>query len=365
MTKKENKIPGDDRLKRITDLILKYTKQEFEHREKISERGDELDAVILGLNTLGEELEASGKTIEEYKARTNSLLEIFLEYTMMNFSKKANISDKGDEIDAIALGLNTLGEEIEDLLLTEKKYIQKLEHANKELTVLSTELKRSNDELSQFAYVASHDLQEPLRMVSSYVNLLQENYKGKLDSDANDFINFAVDGSNRMRKLINGLLEYSRISRTERVLEDIDLNDVLKDVLSNLQTRIKETDAEIEYDTLPVVKADRPQMVQLFQNLLGNALKFVNGKPPEIKITFRALDKGGYEFSIKDNGIGIEPQYADRIFLIFQRLHSKQEYPGTGIGLALCKKIVERHNGKIWLYSEIGKGTTFFFTIKT
>ena len=360
----KKELPEDDRIHRIVDLLLKYARLDFGSREVVSEKGDEVDAVIVGLNTLGEELEFYGKTIEEYKERTNALLDILLGYMLMNFSKKASISDKGDEIDAIALGLNTLGEEIEQLMLTEKKYREKLEKANNELTALTTELKRSNDELSQFAYVASHDLQEPLRMVSSYVNLLKDQYKDKLDNDANEFIDFAVDGSNRMRNLIRGLLEFSRINRSEKVFEETDLNTVIFNVLKNLHTSIKETNAIIHYDVLPVIKTDNLQMEQLFQNLISNAIKFIGKEPPEIKISSQPI-AGGYLFSINDKGIGIAPQYANRIFLIFQRLHSKQEYPGTGIGLALCKKIVERHNGKIWVESEPGKGTTFFFTIKT
>ena len=226
----------------------------------------------------------------------------------------------------------------------------------------SEELARSNTELEQFAYVASHDLQEPLRMVNSYVQLLANRYKDKLDQDANDFIGFAVDGSNRMKKLIQSLLEYSRINRI-KAFETIDLNILLKDVLQDLQHRITENDAQIKIDKLPAIFGDHVLLGQLFLNLIVNTIKYRRDKNPEIHISWKKQNDE-YLFSVKDNGIGIQKEYADKIFIIFQQLHSKQKYEGTGIGLAICKKIVERHGGKIWIESVVGEGTTFYFTIK-
>ncbi|GEM_PF-1901320 len=233
--------------------------------------------------------------------------------------------------------------------------------AEEELKEKAEELRRSNQELERFAYVASHDLQEPLRMVSSYVGLLARRYKGKLDSDADEFINFAVDGATRMQRLINDLLTYSRVGTRGKEPVPTDSNEVLKRALTNLKVAIEEKNAEIECQPLPVVLADERQLEQLFQNLVGNALKFTRGKP-RVEVRAERVD-GMWRFAVKDNGIGIDPKFSEKVFEIFQRLHTREEYPGTGIGLAVCKKIVERHGGKIWFESEVGKGTTFFFTL--
>jgi PAS domain S-box-containing protein len=224
------------------------------------------------------------------------------------------------------------------------------------------ELARSNAELQQFAYVASHDLQEPLRMVISYLQLLEKRYKNQLDSTADEFIDYAVDGASRMQILINDLLSYSRVGTRAQPFKLVDCNDILARAIANLKVAISDRHAEITYDSLPEIYADATQMTQLFQNLLGNAIKFSNGKTPQIHVGVDYFS-GHWQFWVRDNGIGIESQYAERIFLIFQRLHSRQKYPGTGIGLAICKKIVERHGGNLWLESELGKGSTFYFTI--
>jgi len=224
------------------------------------------------------------------------------------------------------------------------------------------DLERSNRELEQFAYVASHDLQEPLRMVASFTQLLGQRYGGKLDKDADDFIRYAVDGANRMLALINDLLSYSRISTRGKVFEPTDTEAVLARVHANLLAMIEETGTILVHDPLPTVKADETQMVQLFQNLVQNAIKFRRDEAPRIHV---AAQREGDEwvFSVRDNGIGIDAQYFDRIFVIFQRLHGKEEYPGTGIGLAVCKRIVERHAGRVWVESQPGQGSVFYFTL--
>jgi PAS domain S-box-containing protein len=230
------------------------------------------------------------------------------------------------------------------------------------LRVKTEELARSNRDLEQFAYVASHDLQEPLRMVTSYVQLLARRYNGKLGSDADEFINFAMDGSIRMRKLINDLLTYSRVKTQGRALEPTDCETVLNQSLDNLKVAIEENKALVTHDSLPKVMADSPQLVELFQNLIGNAIKFRGSEPPRIHVS-AGRNGNGWIFSVRDNGIGIAPEYSKRIFIIFQRLHSREKYAGTGIGLAICQKIVERHGGRIWVESEVGKGATFYFTL--
>jgi PAS domain S-box-containing protein len=223
-------------------------------------------------------------------------------------------------------------------------------------------LKQSNAELEQFAYVASHDLQEPLRMVASYVQLLERRYKGKLDSDADEFIAYAVDGANRMRGLIDDLLTYSRVGRLGKPFEPTNLETTLDIVLMNLKASIQESHANVTHDKLPVLNADGGQLVQLFQNLIGNAIKFHGEEAPCVHLSVK--DRGAeFQFAVRDNGIGIDPQYFDRLFRIFQRLHTREEYPGSGIGLAVCKKIVERHGGRIWIESRVGKGSTIYFTL--
>jgi PAS domain S-box-containing protein len=223
------------------------------------------------------------------------------------------------------------------------------------------ELLRSNAELEQFAYVASHDLQEPLRMVTSYLQLLERRYKNQLDTDADEFIDYAVDGAIRMQALINDLLSLSRVSTRGQPFEQIDSTISLKRAIANLQFVIEESQAVVVYDRLPQVMADLTQLTQVFQNLITNAIKFQGQSPANISVKVERSDQN-WLFSVCDNGIGIEAQYHDRIFVIFQRLHSRGQYPGTGIGLAICKKIVERHGGQIWVESS-GPGSTFYFTL--
>ncbi len=240
--------------------------------------------------------------------------------------------------------------------------INERKEAEAKLRQTMLELERSNFELQQFVNVASHDLQEPLRMVTSFLQLLQRRYYGRIAPDANDFIMFAVDGAVRMRALIDALLEYSRVNTQGRKLVPTDCNAVFLQVLANLQTAIDESGAEITYDLLPTVMADSVQLVQLFQNLLKNAIKFQRVAPPLIHVSSELRDEE-WVFSVKDNGIGIEPEYFNRIFEMFQRLHARNAYPGTGIGLAICKKIVERHGGRLWVESELAEGSTFYFTM--
>jgi PAS domain S-box-containing protein len=223
-------------------------------------------------------------------------------------------------------------------------------------------LKTSNLELQQFAYVASHDLQEPLRMVSSYLQLIETRYKDKLDDDAREFIHFAVDGANRMKRLIQDLLAYSRVEKRRGQFAQVDMNEVIAQITTDMALTIEETGTTLRVDPLPTLTADRNQMVQLLQNLIANAIKFRGERPPEITIRVVKVPNA-WRFSVQDNGIGIDPQYHERIFVIFQRLHGHGKYPGTGIGLAICKRVVERHGGKIRVESTPGEGTTFIFTI--
>ena len=225
------------------------------------------------------------------------------------------------------------------------------------------ELNRSNKELEQFAYVVSHDLREPLRMVTSFAQSLEKRYKEKLDKTADEYINFIVDGAARMQRLIDDILLYSRVSTRAKPFEPVEMENILMTVLSNLSVAIDEAKADITSDLLPAINADTSQMGQVLQNLIANAIKFSKpGERPAVHISARKENKE-WVFSVKDNGIGIDPELFGRLFVLFQRLHTQDQYPGTGIGLAVTKKIVERHGGRIWIDSKPGEGATFFFSI--
>ncbi len=230
------------------------------------------------------------------------------------------------------------------------------------LRIMNEKLKKSNEELEQFAYIASHDLQEPIRMISNFSEILRQDYYEKLDQDAREYIDTIIDGSERMSEIVADLLEYSRIEKKKRPFDNIDLNEVLNKVIKNLDTLIKSKKAQIIHDDLPTIFADKVQIILVLQNLLSNAIKFVKDKTPVIYIKSKSL-KNKWIISVRDNGIGISKTYHDKIFEMFRRLHTKDEYPGTGIGLTSCKKIIDRHNGDIWLESELGKGSTFYFSI--
>jgi len=235
-----------------------------------------------------------------------------------------------------------------------------------ELEARGAALERSNAELEQFAYVASHDLQEPLRMVASYTQLLQRRYEGKLDAQADKYIHFAVDGAQRMQTLINDLLALSRVGTQGKPFAPTDVGAVVGRALRWLGTSLEESGGEIDVGELPTVLADAGQLEQVFQNLLANALKFRRpGTPPHVRVTAVPNGSHGSEwrFAVRDNGIGFEPQFAEQIFVVFQRLHTRAEYPGTGVGLAICKKVVERHGGRIWAESAPNEGATFYFTL--
>jgi PAS domain S-box-containing protein len=248
--------------------------------------------------------------------------------------------------------------------ITERKAAEaELRRAHDELARKAEELERSNAELGQFAYVASHDLQEPLRMVSSYTQLLVRRYGERFDGDAKEFMAYVVDGAARMKQLIEDLLAYSRVGTRSREFHPVVVETSLRRAIGNLRAAIEEAGAAVSYDALPTIEADDLQLTQLFQNLIGNALKFRSASVPRVHILAKEAEHE-WEFAVQDNGIGIEPQYFERIFMVFQRLHNKGEYPGTGIGLAICKKVVERHGGRMWVESRLGAGATFHFTLR-
>jgi PAS domain S-box-containing protein len=312
---------------RVNQALAAANKEMAFQIEEKGKRADELAVIVDERTTANVELAFQ---VEEKSKRAEELAVINGERTVANVELAFQVGEKGKRAE--------------------------------ELAVINVELTRSNAELEQFAYVATHDLQEPLRAVASCVQLLQKRYEGRLDDRADEFITHAVDGTKRMQTLINDLLAYSRISTHAQVFASTSCEVVLREALANLTVAIEESGAMVTHDTLPTVSGDATQLTQLFQNLIGNALKFRGERPPKIHIG--AVHRNGeWRFSVADNGIGMEPQYFERVFLVFQRLHTRKEYQGTGIGLAICKKVVERHGGCIWAESEFGHGSSFCFTI--
>jgi PAS domain S-box-containing protein len=242
--------------------------------------------------------------------------------------------------------------------------IAERKQAEQTLRSQAEELARTNVDLEEFAYVASHDLQEPLRMVSLYTQFLAKRYQGRLDAEADEFIGYVVEGAKRMHQLINDLLAFARLGSQGQNFKLTDCEAVLEQAQSNLQIALKESGAKLTHDPLPKLMADPSQLSQLFQNLLDNAVKFRSEKPLQVHVSARR-EQEDWLFSVCDNGIGIDPQYTERIFALFRRLHGDGHYPGTGIGLAICKRIVERHGGRIWVKSQLGQGATFYFTLST
>jgi light-regulated signal transduction histidine kinase (bacteriophytochrome) len=267
----------------------------------------------------------------------------------------ADVVGLADDVDSMRVRILADLEEVE-------RSRRRLEEQARELQVKARDLERSNAELEQFAYVASHDLQEPLRKVASFCQLLQRRYEGQLDERADQYIEFAVDGAKRMQSLITDLLAFSRVGRSGTEMVEVELATVVDTALANLTRRVEDTDARIDVGPLPTIEGEPVLLTAVFQNLVGNALKFHGEEPPVVRVR---AERTGSEWTIscEDEGIGIDAQYADRIFAIFQRLHPKETYEGTGIGLALCRKIVEHHGGRIWLDTQAERGTTFRFTL--
>ncbi len=333
-----------------------------------------LDGTILDCNAAAEEI--SGIKKEDLINKSFMELSLFNKEEMLRLIELFPKALTGEFRDTVDVSIQSCGEkrwvEVFPALLWRNNEVDALQlivrditerkQAEEKLMKTMVELKRTNTDLEQFIKVAYHDLQEPLRMVSSYVQLLERRYKGKLDRDADDFIRYAVEGVNRMHSLINDLLTYSNVDTCGKPFKPVDCTEVLNHAVGSLQKAIERSRAVITHDPLPTIIADDLQFVKLSQNLLSNAIKFHGEEPPRIHVSAEQK-KNEWLFSVHDNGIGIDPEFTDRIFTIFQRLHGMSEYPGTGIGLAICKKIVERHGGRIWVESEPGKGSTFYFTI--
>lgn len=334
---------------------------------------DYAKAILNILDDFGAEKDRFGGT---QKAILNILDDFGLEKTRLEGTQKAMLNildDVGDEKTRLEETQRAMLNLLDDFDAEKSKVeaangelrreIDERLDAERELREKTDALARSNADLEQFAYVASHDLQEPLRMVSSYVQLFEKRFAGQVDEQADKYIRYAVEGAKRMQALIAGLLEYSRVGRLDEPIGTVDTNAALDQALSNLRSAIEESHARITRGPLPALTGNAGRIAQVFQNLIGNALKFRHrGQPATAHVS--ALPKGTeWVFTVEDNGIGIDSQYLDRIFVIFQRLHTRAEYPGTGIGLSICKKVVERHGGRIWVESRVGEGSKFHFTL--
>ncbi|MHA2370047.1 MAG: sensor histidine kinase [Candidatus Hodarchaeales archaeon] len=330
----------------LTWLIVKPIRQLQNSSQIIAETGNlehqiDLKSGRLGSDEIGALAQSFNEMIRRLKEKSDELQTAHDELELRVLERTAALQEALDSI------------QIE---------VDKRKAAEEDLKETAAELARSNRDLEDFAYIASHDLKAPLRTIGSYIHLLERRYKSELDEEAQEFIKFAQNGVKRMQNLINDLLSYSRVGTHGKEFTPTDFQPVIERVLFNLQKSVEETGAVITHTAMPTIAADKQQMIQLFQNLISNAIKFCKGQSPIIKVSAR-LQSQEWVFAVSDNGIGIESQYQDRIFQMFQRLHSKKDFPGTGIGLAICKRIVERHKGHIWVESEPGEGSTFYFAI--
>ena len=297
------------------------------------------------------------------RQRIINILEDLIGNPGKSLAVESRIQHKGGSWRYIeSVGRNLFHEPVVSGILVNSRDITDRKQVEHELEKKTEELIRSNAELEQFASAASHDMREPLRTITGFLRLLSKRYKGKLDEKADEYISFTVDSVNRMDMLLKDMVELSRLGAKAQRQKPVNCNVVLEKAIHDLRSAIEESGAEITYDELPTVVANESQITRLFQNIIGNSIKFRSEEKPEIHVSVEHRDDE-WVFSVRDNGIGIDPQFSKRIFVVFQRLHTRDEYEGTGIGLALCKKIVELHGGRIWVESEAGKGSTFYFSL--
>jgi signal transduction histidine kinase len=355
-------------LSQIDPIDQKLTVLEDEFSSTLGEGSRWLESLILKiLFIIAISVEFTGLflTISVSSTISKGIKEVVFvagQVTKNDLTRRATIFSN-DEIGKLAGAFNQMIDDLEQKIKEKDQVEEDLKEQTKLLESNAAKLEQSNKDLEQFAYVASHDLREPLRTINSYVQLIDHRYKDKLDAQGAEFIDFVVNGVQRMDILIMDLLSYSRVSSQGHEFEMVNFADVLETVITNSKQNINANNAKINIGKLPSLMANRQLIVQLFQNLINNAIKFHTDQPPEITISAKE-EATHWKFMVKDNGIGIDKKYADRVFVIFQRLHPRETYEGTGIGLTICKKIVEHHGGKIWFESELNKGATFYFTIR-
>ncbi len=360
----------DKRIEQIYDLLVKYTTGDFSAREAISEKGDELDAILLGLNTLGEELQSSGLAVKEFEKRINILMEVLLKYTLMDFSQQIEISDAGDELDAIAVGLNTLAEEIKVARDAEENHRRALEEKNKEILDLNAALEKSvmelqvaNKELEAFTYSVSHDLRAPLRAIHGYTKIISDEYSPTMEDEGKKMMESVMKNAKKMGQLIDDLLAFSKIGKKELNIAPINMTELAKNALQDLKNSLPPFSTKIKVQDLPQAMGDYNLMNLLFTNLISNAIKYSSQKKQaEVEIGSETQNNR-IVYYVKDNGAGFDMKYYDKLFGVFQRLHSAEEFEGTGVGLALVKRIISRHGGNIWAEGKLDEGATFYFSL--
>ena len=360
----------DERIEKIYNLLVKFTASDFTARETITDKGDELDAIILGLNTLGEEMQASGKALRRFEDRVNTLMETLLEYTLMDFSNKIEISDAGDELDAIAVGLNTLAEELQASKELEKLNTKKIEEKADQIIALNAalegnivQLEAVNKELEAFTYSVSHDLRAPLRAIHGYTKILSEDYLANADQDGKNMMNSVMRNAKKMGQLIDDLLAFSKIGKKELQVSKIDMTQLAESTLTDLKASLPPIKTQIRINVLADAMGDYNLMGLVFTNLISNAIKYSSSKElPEVEIGSKGTDND-VVYYVKDNGAGFDMQYYNKLFGVFQRLHAAEDFEGTGVGLALVKRIITKHGGKIWAEGKLNEGATFYFTL--
>jgi light-regulated signal transduction histidine kinase (bacteriophytochrome) len=366
-----HKYHNDPRIEKIYSLLLRYTTEgDYSARIEYSDKGDELDAIIVGLNTLGEELQSSGKAVKRFEERISNLMDVLLRYTLMDFSAKAPVSKAGDELDAIAVGLNTLAEELSSAKEQEARHIKKLEAKTEEILDLNNklqanlmELERTNKELEAFTYSVSHDLRSPLRAIHGYTKIIHEDYAPKLDPEGKEMMEGVMRNAKKMGQLIDDLLSFSRTGKSELQKRTINMTEIAKATLKELMSSQKNSKIKVTIKEMPEAFADYNLISLVYTNLISNAIKYSATKETP-KITIGASEMNGeIVYYIKDNGVGFDMQYYNKLFGVFQRLHSAEEFEGTGVGLALANRIITRHGGRIWAEAKENEGATFYFTL--
>lgn len=366
-----NTYKNDERIEQIYALLLRYTTEgDYNARIPFSDKGDELDAIIVGLNTLGEELQSSGKAVKKFEERISKIMDVLLHFTMMDFSMQAPVSEAGDELDAISVGLNTLAEELHSAKEMEIMHTRRLEAKAEEILALNKkleanllELEKANKELEAFTYSVSHDLRSPLRAIHGYTKIISDDYADKFDEEGKNMMQGVMRNAKKMGQLIDDLLTFSRTGKSELQKKDIKMTELAKAVVKDMEAATRPINAKIAVEKMPNAYADYNLMNLVFTNLISNAIKYSAPKEnPEVFIG-ATKRKNEVVYFIKDNGVGFDMQYYNKLFGVFQRLHSSEEFEGTGVGLALVNRIITRHGGKIWAEAKVNEGATFYFTL--